>query len=90
MRSFCVKTDLLRILLRVVETTLPRIRSASLGKTPRDSSSAEARISFIGTSLGTKAKFWADSDAFHFSFTITDADIFALFKPQLKDTTVSM
>ena len=42
--SFFVKTDLLRLLFRMVETTLPRIRSASLGIMPRNPSSTEARI----------------------------------------------
>jgi len=66
MCSFFVKTDLLRFLLRMVETTLPRPRSVSLGEMPRNLSSTEARISFTGTSLGAMAKFWADTDAiFH-------------------------
>jgi len=34
--------------------------------------------------------FWADTDVFHLSLPITDADtdVFALVKPQLKDITV--
>jgi len=53
---------------------------------PRNPFSTEARISFTVTSLGAVAKFWADTDAFHFSLTITDADtdIFELLKLQLK------
>jgi len=67
---------------------LPRIRSASLGEIPRNPSSTEARISFSGTPLRAIEKFWADTDVFHFSLTITDADIFALLKPQLKNISV--
>ena len=70
------------------ETTLPRIRLVSLGVMPRNPSAHAERISFTGASLGAVAKFWADTDAFHFSLTITDADIFALLKPQLKDIVV--
>jgi len=88
MCTFFVKTDLLRILFHMFETTLPRIRSALLGVMPRNPSATAARISFTGTSLGVAAKFWADIDAFHFSLTITDADIFPLLKPQLKDIIV--
>ena len=55
--SFFVEADLLRFLLCIVETTFPRIGSASLGGMPRNPSSTEARMSFIGTSLGTTAKF---------------------------------
>jgi len=74
----------------MVETTLPRTESASLGKMPRNPSSTEARISFAGTSLGAIEKFSTDTDAFNFSLTIVDADteIFALLKLQLKDITV--
>jgi len=55
---------------------------------PHNPSSTEARISLTGASLGAIAKYRADSDIFHFSLTIADADIFALLKPQLKDITV--
>jgi len=41
----------------------------------RNPSPTEATISFTGTSLGATAKFWADTDAFHVSLMITDADI---------------
>jgi len=53
--SIFVKTDLLRFCM--VETTFPRIRSASLGGMPGNLSSAEARMSFVGTSLGAIATF---------------------------------
>jgi len=74
----------------MVETTLPRMRSASLEKMPRYPFSTEARISFAGTSFGAIAKYWVDTDAFHFSLTKTDADteIFALFKLQLRGSAV--
>ena len=61
-----IKTDLLRLLFRMFETPLPRIRSASLEVMPRNPSATAARISFTGTSLGAVAKFWADTDAFYF------------------------
>jgi len=61
----------------MVETILPPFTSVSLGKLPCNPSSTEARISFTGTSLGAIAKFWVGSDAFHFSLTVTDANIFA-------------
>jgi len=50
----------------MVESALPRIRSASLGEMPRNPSSTKARISLTGTRLGPIAKFLTDSDAFHF------------------------
>jgi len=74
MRSFFVKTDLLRILFRMVETALPRIRSALFGKIPRYPCLTEANISFAGISLGAIAKFRAGIDAFLLSLTMTDAD----------------
>jgi len=86
--SFFVKIDLFHLLFHVVESTLPQIRSASLGKMPRNPSWTEARISFTGTSLGAIAKFWADTDAFYFSLMITDADVFASLKLHLKGITV--
>jgi len=87
---FFVKTDLFRLLFRMFETTLPRIRSVSLGKMPRNPSSTKARISITSTSLRAISKFWGDTDAFCFSLTVTDADtdIFTLLKLQLKDITV--
>ena len=45
--SFFVKADLLRFVFCIVETTFPRIRSASLGGMPRSPSSTEARMSFM-------------------------------------------
>jgi len=79
MCSFFVKTDLLRFFFRTVETPLPPFRSVSLRKMPRNPSSTEARICFTGTPLGAIVKFWADTDAFHSSLTVThaDTDIFA-------------
>jgi len=44
---FFVKIDLLRFLFRMVETTLPRIKSPLLGEMPRNPSSTEPRISLV-------------------------------------------
>jgi len=60
MCSFFVRTAQLCLLFRVVETALPRIKSVSLGKMPRNPYSTEARISFTGTSIQTIATFWTD------------------------------
>jgi len=85
---FFVKTDLLRFLFRMVETTLPRVKSPLLEEMPRNPSSTQARISLTGTPLGAIAKFSPDADAFYFSLTIIDDDIFALLKPKLKGIAV--
>jgi len=52
---------------------------------PRKPSATVTRISFTGASLGAVAKFLAGTDDFHFTSTMIDVDIFALFKPPLKD-----
>jgi len=67
MCSFFVKTDLLWFLFCMVETTFPWIRSASLGGMPRNPSSTEARMSYIGTSLGAIAKFKPRSNTWTWS-----------------------
>jgi len=67
MRSFSVKTDLLRFLFGMFETTFSRIKAALLGEMPRNPSVTEARVSLTGTFLGAIAKFWADTDVFQIS-----------------------
>jgi len=52
MCTFFVKTGLLRLLSHMHGTTLPRIRSASLGVMPHNPSGTASRKAFTGTSLG--------------------------------------
>ena len=73
----------------MVETTLtPITRLVSLGKMPCNPFATEVKISLTCASVWAISKFWADTDAFDFSLTVANADIFALLKPHSKDSTV--